>query len=592
MISYSDTEKEFYKYLEDIEVVSFDIFDTLLVRPYRKPTDLFKHLEIQYNSPGFCNERVFAEIRSRIKAGGMDKETTINEIYECILPEYKDLKAKEKEFEKQVLKKNPFIYKLYKAAINRGKKIIAISDMYLPKEFLREVLDINGYNEVSQIYVSSEYKQNKDSKILYKIAIEDLHIKPEKILHIGDNLTADFCRAKDCRMKSVLTPKISDIKTIWDKRLQKCPNEFESGILSSIFKYREAEKDKKGKNYWKEFGYHLGGPLAVGYTEKIINTAERNQINSLLFVSRDGYVLQKVYNLLAKNPLENNYVYAPRILNLKCFLDYRNKKAYLEEILRFTANHVPQFRTKQHSSTEEKRLFEENKKSLQEYAKRNLDEYLKYIKSLHITKDRLAIVDMTTGAFSSLYFLKKIFDKKLIFGFYSGAFSHNTAFRAVFYNENIFSKEDTPLINLTEFLITAPEAPLEDIKDCKPIFKELSKYEKNKIAIYKDVMEGIIEFAGDYKEFFTPNEVSLSSETIFYLLREFTKTMTFQDRKKLKKIYHAEDLRSETYRHLFKYPVLKINLNKFAKNYTKIKKNLKRKIKYYIYKYTNIRFVK
>ena len=31
--------------ISQAKIVSFDIFDTLLVRPYVKPTDLFKHME-------------------------------------------------------------------------------------------------------------------------------------------------------------------------------------------------------------------------------------------------------------------------------------------------------------------------------------------------------------------------------------------------------------------------------------------------------------------------------------------------------------------------------------------------------------------
>ena len=35
------TEDEILKKISEYEIISFDIFDTLLVRPYKKPTDLF-----------------------------------------------------------------------------------------------------------------------------------------------------------------------------------------------------------------------------------------------------------------------------------------------------------------------------------------------------------------------------------------------------------------------------------------------------------------------------------------------------------------------------------------------------------------------
>ena len=34
--------------IEKAKIVSFDIFDTLLLRPYAKPVDLFLHLEKLY----------------------------------------------------------------------------------------------------------------------------------------------------------------------------------------------------------------------------------------------------------------------------------------------------------------------------------------------------------------------------------------------------------------------------------------------------------------------------------------------------------------------------------------------------------------
>ena len=43
------------------DVISFDIFDTLLLRPYVKPTDLFEHLEKLENLSGFANARIKAE---------------------------------------------------------------------------------------------------------------------------------------------------------------------------------------------------------------------------------------------------------------------------------------------------------------------------------------------------------------------------------------------------------------------------------------------------------------------------------------------------------------------------------------------------
>ncbi len=45
--------EELKKRIDEVDVVSFDIFDTLIVRLYRKPTDLFAHLEESTGFSGF-----------------------------------------------------------------------------------------------------------------------------------------------------------------------------------------------------------------------------------------------------------------------------------------------------------------------------------------------------------------------------------------------------------------------------------------------------------------------------------------------------------------------------------------------------------
>lgn len=49
--------------IKNAKVVSFDIFDTLLLRTYIRPRDVFKHLETAFDAKGFDNERFYAEKR-------------------------------------------------------------------------------------------------------------------------------------------------------------------------------------------------------------------------------------------------------------------------------------------------------------------------------------------------------------------------------------------------------------------------------------------------------------------------------------------------------------------------------------------------
>ena len=293
-----------------------------------------------------------------------------------------------------------------------------------------------------------------------------------------------------------------------------------------------------------------------------------------------------MYNILTDKPVENNYIYAPRILNLKCFLDYRETKDYLYDLLDITKAYTG-LETLPKTYKEAKVIFEKYLPQLSSYANTNLQQYLKYINSLNIQGSRLASIDMTTGAYTSLYFLKKIFGEKLYLGFYSCAFSYNTSLPAEIYATSLFTEKEVPLVNLTEFLITAPELPLTDIKNCKPIYKTPNQYDLYKIQVYKYVLTGIIEFAEDYTQFFLNKPICFSPNTIFNLLKEFLKTATIQDRQYLRKIYHASDSQSSKY--LILSPNTRFSFREVKKFINKQIVKLKRQIKYLLYTHFSLK---
>ena len=119
-------------------VISFDIFDTLLMRPYVAPTDVFAHMEKVYEKKGFENERRDAEHRVRIRHNKLE-DITFDMIYEEIDDEFKDMKQKELDWEEMVLRANPEMKQVYDYAKEKGKKIIIASDMYLPTKFIVKI---------------------------------------------------------------------------------------------------------------------------------------------------------------------------------------------------------------------------------------------------------------------------------------------------------------------------------------------------------------------------------------------------------------------------------------------------------------------
>src|SRR6202021_610795 len=78
-------------------------------------------------------------------------------------------------------------------------KVIIVSDIYFNQDQLRELLshalppDI--MNSIQQIFCSSDYGKSKMNG-LFTHVIRAMQCKPDRMLHIGDNITADYISAR------------------------------------------------------------------------------------------------------------------------------------------------------------------------------------------------------------------------------------------------------------------------------------------------------------------------------------------------------------------------------------------------------------
>lgn len=187
-------------------IISFDIFDTLIIRPtLAVPSDLFDKLS---TTPGFKSARIEAERIARTQS--TKEDITLEEIYKVLMPtasdeELKEAMEREIEAELTLCKPNPDALTFFNACKESGKRIISISDMYLSRSTIETILRNGGYDLTNvHVYVSSEYALTKRSGNLFKKVLELESVSPNEALHLGDNLRSDWFRPKLIGMKSVL----------------------------------------------------------------------------------------------------------------------------------------------------------------------------------------------------------------------------------------------------------------------------------------------------------------------------------------------------------------------------------------------------
>ena len=80
-----------------------------------------------------------------------------------------------------------------------------------------------------------------------------------------------------------------------------------------------------------EYGFIYGGLYILGYCKWIYDYAKQNNIDKILFLSRDGDIYSKVFNFLYSD-MDNEYVYWSRIANVKYTIE-KNRYDFLKRMV-------------------------------------------------------------------------------------------------------------------------------------------------------------------------------------------------------------------------------------------------------------------
>ncbi len=539
--------------IEHHELISFDIFDTLLIRPYINPYHLFLHMETYYNEKGFSKVRIDAEINAR--QNSKKEDINFNDIWNLIPYKYQYLKEKELLFEETLLKPNPNIKNIYDIAVKNGKKIVFISDMYLPQRFIEKILLKNGYKNFENVYLSGQIGYTKNTGNLFKYFLCDYNITPSKVLHIGDSQHSDIKMAKQFGIEAIHIPKISEQLFRYDKRFKKLYLENENDLAISTILALIAEKFiaskkflKNSKHFWKDWGYIIGGPIAYGFAQYILNKCKNIEVDNILFIARDGYSIKKAVDILKTKDIKTFYVYAQRILRAKILLDYGDdhNAELLYDILpdRFKSE-------KTFTSIQEKKIIIENTLPyLREKAITKKLEYLKYLEALGIEKNKkIVVVDTGAATFSAQQLVHYTLNTE-VDGIYTTVSNEKYAkTKNIIYHtwKNKFDNIDD-ITGLIEFLFTSPEPPIIDIKENQPVYiAPVDSKELLRNKLYPDISSGEISFVADIKQRLQNLNIEFCCNSVNKFVRIFCTNMSNFEANRLSKIYCSSNANHTRY---------------------------------------------
>jgi len=308
--------------------VSFDFFDTLFVRSLLDPEDLFSIIGKRFRIASFAAMRRAAQSEAfrRMHQAGR-REITLEGIYACFdalsLP-VAELMQAEYEMELSLVHPNAELVELFVETVGSGKAVVLTSDMYLPGRFFAEALARHGLPAVP-IFVSSDKNATKrDSGELFDIVATELGIAHEHILHIGDNFESDVRKAG---AKGLSTAYYREIR-----RPEKLRDSTPEASLARALLRKHSRQIPH--NSFQELGFLYGGPAAVGFLDWISEQAKRDNVDHVLFLARDGYILNRIAQSHLKSPfIKFDYFLGSRVVFTLAAMNERNFTEFLPFLL-------------------------------------------------------------------------------------------------------------------------------------------------------------------------------------------------------------------------------------------------------------------
>lgn len=313
---------ETVSFLMQYDVISFDIFDTLIFRPFSEPTDLFFFLGERTGILDFKRLRMQAEAEARVQKYKEEKhyEIKLSDIWSRLENEIGVTKEQgmqmEQALEMEFCYANPFMQQVFTQLREHGKRIVITSDMYLSKAFLSELLQKNGYGGYEELYVSCEYEKSKAEGSLYEV-VKGAYPDTDSMIHVGDNPVSDVKNAKKHGFGVFYYPNVNRNALLYRSYDM-------SAVVGGAYRGIVNNKLYNGTEQLSmeyEYGYIYGGLFVLGYCNFIHTYARVHGIDKLLFLSRDGDILRQAYAVLFPEE-KTEYVYWSRAAATKLMARY------------------------------------------------------------------------------------------------------------------------------------------------------------------------------------------------------------------------------------------------------------------------------
>ena len=310
--------------IAESDVISFDLFDTVLLRRVTDPRDVFLLTEQKLAIAGIpC--KGFAKIRSALQEASETGTIVwyyknLSDVLGWTEAQMKQAMDLELETEQSVLCTRHDILSLVQYARSIGKTVIFTSDMYLSSAVLNNMLSALGVTDHEKIFVSCEYGKTKASGLM--TAVREYFGPDCRILHFDDREAfRKACSAENIQFVHADPVYSAALLQGWTPAFRAAGTLQERCLLACIWSSLHAADETDGSDR-SRYAASVAGPVLAGYVSWLCGNLMRGGYDTVLFFARDGWLVRPLYEYIRQN-------FLPEKLPASCYFYTSRHAAHL-----------------------------------------------------------------------------------------------------------------------------------------------------------------------------------------------------------------------------------------------------------------------
>lgn len=313
--------------LERHDVISFDVFDTLITRPVAHHGAVLELVEERLSRRlddsellrsvaavgGYKRLRLDAGARAMRQAQAAGREefdimtllAEMSNLAGISRESASALFSHELDVERRLVLPRDAGVRLLRAARAAGKRVILVSDTYFDASFVRELLERAGITEFDRLYVSSEFGLLKKTGALFR-RVGELE-GSKRFLHVGDNRISDEQMSTregwTGRHLPAVFARYQDspaVKRAWAR--VDLRRSLSSSVLHGLIASRYGDTPPRdGSDFDGDpvrLGFEGAGPMFLSFAMWVLRESERRGDQDLFFLARDGFLVKEIYDRL------------------------------------------------------------------------------------------------------------------------------------------------------------------------------------------------------------------------------------------------------------------------------------------------------